>query len=151
MVFFGYVFTCNTAFADLPFKVKAKSAVLINAVSGQIVYEHGADKQLPPASLTKLMTLYLALEAVDNGYVEMSDLVLISKKAWQTGGSKMFVNVGKRVIFETLLEGISVVSANDGCVAISEHIAGVEEAFVDRMNKRVISFKEKEIFSDENP
>lgn len=118
-----------------PFKIKARSAVLINAVSGQMIFEQNPDEIIQPASLSKLMTLYLVFEAIDNGYVSLSDQVRISNKAWKTGGSKMFLEVDTSVSLETLIEGIVVVSANDSCVAVAEYIAGVEEVFVEKMNK----------------
>ncbi len=118
-----------------PFKVKARSAVLINIDSSQIVFEQNPDIRIPPASLTKLMTMHLAFESVDNGYVALADRVPISKKAWKTGGSKMFLEVDTTVPLETLLRGIAVVSANDACVAVAEFISGVEEVFVEKMNK----------------
>ncbi len=120
----------------LPFKVKAKSAVLINVNSGQIIYEQNADVPIPPASLTKLMTLNLAFDAADDAFISLDDDVRVSEKAWKTKGSRMFLEVGKTVSLETMLKGIVVVSANDACVAVSEHISGVEEVFVERMNEK---------------
>jgi len=120
----------------LPFKVKAKSAVLINVNSGQVVFEQNADVPIPPASLTKLMTLNLAFDAADDAFISLDDEVRVSEKAWKTKGSRMFLEVGKTVSLETMLKGIAVVSANDACVAVSEHISGVEEVFADRMNEK---------------
>ncbi len=97
----------------LPFKVKAKSAVLINVNSGQIIYEQNADVPIPPASLTKLMTLNLAFDAADDAFISLDDDVRVSEKAWKTKGSRMFLEVGKTVSLETMLKGIVVVSAND--------------------------------------
>lgn len=123
--------------SDKPmFKVEAKAAVLVNAVSGQIIYEQNSDLPIPPASLTKLMTLNLVLDAVDESYLSLDDEVRISKKAWKTKGSRMFLDVGKTAALETMIKGIAVVSANDACVAVSEHLAGVEEVFADRMNEK---------------
>ncbi len=127
------------AYAELPFKVKARAALLVNAVSGQVIFEQNPDKKIPPASLTKLMTLYLAFDAVDDKLVALTDKVRISKKAWKTGGSKMFLEVNSEVPLKTLLKGIAVVSANDACVAVAEHIAGVEEVFVEKMNRKALS------------
>jgi len=120
----------------IPFKVKAKSAVLMNARSGQVVFEQRADVKIPPASLTKLMTLYIVFDAVDNGYVTLSDQVKISKKAWKTIGSRMFLEVGTQVELKTMLQGIAVVSANDACVAVGEYVAGAEATFVEDMNEK---------------
>ncbi len=122
--------------AETPFKIKARAAVVINSVSGQVVFAQEPDREIPPASLTKLMTLYIAFDAIDEGHVSLDDDVRISRKSWLTGGSKMFLEVGSSVPLETLLKGIAVVSANDACVAVAEHIAGVEEVFVEKMNKK---------------
>ena len=119
-----------------PFKLDVKAAALINVHSGQFVFEQDADEQIPPASLTKLMTLHLALDAVDNGYVTLEDRIPVSKKAWKTGGSKMFLRVDTEVSMEKLLTGIAVVSGNDACVAVAEYIAGVEDVFVQKMNAK---------------
>ena len=120
----------------LPFKVKAKAAVLINVNSGQVVFEQNADVPIPPASLTKLMTLNLAFDAADDAFVGLDDEVRVSEKAWKTEGSRMFLEVRKTVPMEIMLKGIAVVSANDACVAVSEHISGVEEVFAERMNEK---------------
>ncbi len=123
---------------DLPFKVKASAAVLMNVKSGQVLCSQNPDSLLAPASLTKIMTLYLAYDAVDNGYVVLDDKVTISEKSWKTGGSKMFLEVNTKVPLELLLQGIAVVSANDACVAVAEYLAGVEEVFVEKMNSRAV-------------
>ena len=120
----------------LPFKVKAKAAVLINVNSGQVVFEQNADVPIPPASLTKLMTLNLAFDAADDAFIGLDDEVRVSEKAWKTEGSRMFLEVRKTVPLEIMLKGIAVVSANDACVAVSEHISGVEEVFAERMNEK---------------
>ena len=120
----------------LPFKVKAKAAVLINVNSGQVVFEQNADVPIPPASLTKLMTLNLAFDAADDAFIGLDDEVRVSEKAWRTEGSRMFLEVGKTLPLEIMLKGIAVVSANDACVAVSEHISGVEEVFAERMNEK---------------
>ena len=124
--------------ADTPlFKVDAKAAVLLDANSGQFMFEQNAQQTMPPASLAKLMTLYLAYDALQTGSVKSDDDVLISKKAWETQGSKMFVEVGKRVKFQKLLEGIASISGNDACIAVAEYMSGMEEVFVVTMNEKV--------------
>ncbi len=137
---FCFAGTVPTAYAQtvkpLPFKVKASAAVLLNAVSGQHLCAHNADKIIPPASLTKIMTLYIAYDAVDNGYITLDDEVRISEKAWRTEGSRMFLEVNSTVSLDLLLQGIAVVSANDACVAVAEYIADAEEVFVESMNKK---------------
>ncbi|MFZ5989535.1 MAG: D-alanyl-D-alanine carboxypeptidase family protein [Bacillota bacterium] len=130
-----FVLTLNvSAFAQ--FQSSAGSAVLMEASTGQILYEKNADTAVPPASITKVMTLLLGLEAVEQGKVKWDDLVTISEKSWRMGGSKMFLLVGDKVKYSDIMTGISVVSANDGCVALAEHLYGSEEAFVQVMNQR---------------
>jgi D-alanyl-D-alanine carboxypeptidase (penicillin-binding protein 5/6) len=119
-----------------PFNIASKAAVLMNPQSGQIICAKNPDTRIPPASLTKIMTLVVAYDEIDNGYASLDDQVKISEKAWRTGGSKMFVAVNSTVPLRQLLEGIAVVSGNDACVAVAEHIAGVEDVFVEKMNRK---------------
>jgi D-alanyl-D-alanine carboxypeptidase (penicillin-binding protein 5/6) len=131
--------TASAAWASQPVipappQLAAKSYVLMDAVSGNVLIEHNGDERLPPASLTKLMTAYLATLDINRGQIKESDLVRISEKAWRMGGSKMFIEVGKEVSVDDLLHGIIIQSGNDASVAIAEHIAGSEEAFADMMN-----------------
>jgi len=118
------------------FDVAAGAAVLLEASTGQVLFDKGSGTPLPPASITKLMTLLLALEAVEQGQVTWDEPVIVSERAWRMGGSEMFLKIGQEVTFGNLLTGISVVSANDACIAVAEHLAGSEEAFVQRMNER---------------
>ena len=122
-----------------PPNLAAKSWLLIDANSGHIIVEHNADETLPPASLTKLMTSYIAAEQIANGTISRDDEVLISEKAWRKGGSKMYIRVGTRVRLEDLLRGIIIQSGNDASIAVAEHIAGSEDAFADLMNKQARS------------
>ena len=115
--------------------IAANSYVLLDAQTGKILVEENADEPLPPASLTKIMTAYIAIEEIINGNLELADQVHISEKAWRMEGSKMFVDVNSQVSVEDLLRGIIIQSGNDASVAISEHIAGSEEAFADMMNQ----------------
>jgi D-alanyl-D-alanine carboxypeptidase (penicillin-binding protein 5/6) len=117
-----------------PPQLAANSYVLMDAASGNILVEHNADERLPPASLTKLMTAYLATLDINRGQIKETDMVRISEKAWRMGGSKMFIEVGKEVSVDDLLHGIIIQSGNDASVALAEHIAGSEEAFADLMN-----------------
>ncbi len=117
-----------------PPQLAAKSYVLMDAASGNILVEHNSDERLPPASLTKLMTAYLATLDINRGQIKETDMVRISEKAWRMGGSKMFIEVGKEVSVDDLLHGIIIQSGNDASVALAEHIAGSEEAFADLMN-----------------
>lgn len=118
------------------FESIAGSAILIESSTGAVLYEKDADKAVPPASITKIMTLLLGFEAVEQGQASWDDMVPISEAAWKMGGSKMFLEVGKEIKYSELLTGISVVSANDGCVALAEYLYGTESAFVEVMNKR---------------
>ena len=114
--------------------VAASSYLLIDADSGKVLTEHNADTPLPPASLTKMMTSYIASMEILKGQLREEDEVLISEKAWRTGGSKMFIEVGNRVRVIDLLRGVIIQSGNDASVALAEHIAGSEEAFANLMN-----------------
>jgi D-alanyl-D-alanine carboxypeptidase (penicillin-binding protein 5/6) len=118
------------------FQADAKSAVLIDALTGTIVFEQNADEKIPPASLIKIMTLYLIYDALDNANLKLTDMVTISERAWKFGGSQMYLEVGMQVPVDDIIKGIAIVSGNDACVAAAEHISGVEETFVDTMNKK---------------
>ncbi len=112
----------------------AKGYILIDAYSGKILAEKNADQRLAPASLTKLMTMYVISSAIRNGTIHLDDKVRISSKAWKTGGSRMFVKVNDEVPVRNLLEGIVVASGNDASVAMAEYLAGTEDAFASMMN-----------------
>jgi len=118
------------------FESQAGSALLMEVSTGRVIYEKNADVPVPPASITKIMTLLLGFEAVEQGKVSWDDMIPVSEKAWKMEGSKMFLEVGHDVKYDELITGISVVSANDGCVALAEYLYGSEEAFVQVMNKR---------------
>lgn len=115
-------------------QLAATSYLLIDANSGAVLVEHNADERLPPASLTKMMTSYIARLEIQRGQIKEDDLVLVSEKAWRKGGSKMFIEVGNQVRVIDLLRGVIIQSGNDASIAIAEHIAGSEEAFADLMN-----------------
>ena len=115
--------------------IAATSYILIDAKTGQVLVEENPDEPLPPASLTKIMTSYIAIEEILTGNLSLNDMVHISEKAWRMEGSKMFVEVNTQVSVEDLLRGIIIQSGNDASVAIAEHIAGSEEAFADMMNQ----------------
>jgi D-alanyl-D-alanine carboxypeptidase (penicillin-binding protein 5/6) len=117
-----------------PPQVKASAYVLVDAASGQTVVEHNADQPMPPASLTKMMTVYVTAEELKSGDVSLDDPVPISVNAWEMGGSRMFVREGTRVELRKLLRGIMIQSGNDASVAVAEHVAGSEDAFADLMN-----------------
>ncbi len=112
------------------------SAVLIEPISGTILYEKDKDKQLPPASVTKVMTLLLIMEAIEDGKITLDEKVTVSAHAASMGGSQVFLEEGETQTVDDMIKCIAVSSANDACVAMAERIAGSEETFVDRMNKR---------------
>lgn len=116
-------------------QLAATSYLLMDAETGQILVAHNEHEQMPPASLTKLMTSYIAEREIIEGRMNLSDETLVSKKAWQTPGSRMFIEVGDLVTIEDLLKGIIIVSGNDASVAMAEHIAGTEDLFAQLMNK----------------
>lgn len=118
------------------FQVAAKGAVLIDASTGQVLFEQDSHKELPLASVTKVMTMLLVMEAVDGGKITLKDKVTISERAASMGGSQMYMEVGETHTVAELLKGVAMASANDGCVALAEYVAGSEEIFVERMNKR---------------
>ena len=124
-----------------PFALAVKSAVLIDANSGEFLYGQNPDERISPASFVKLMTLFLTFDAIDQGQVLIDDKVWISEKAWRAGGSKMFVRQGDRVPLEKLIKGIAVVSGNDACIAVAEFLQGNEQAFVAKMNQKVQELK----------
>lgn len=117
-----------------PPQLAATSYLLMDASSGQVLIESNGDQRLPPASLTKLMTAYIATLEIKRGQIKESDLVTVSERAWRTGGSRMFIQVGTQVSVGDLLHGIIIQSGNDSSVALAEHIAGSEDAFADMMN-----------------
>jgi D-alanyl-D-alanine carboxypeptidase (penicillin-binding protein 5/6) len=117
-----------------PPQLDAGGYILMDFHTGEVLAEHNADEQLAPASLTKIMTAYVVFEELASDNLRLDDPVLVSERAWRTGGSKMFIEVGKRVRVEDLLKGMIVQSGNDASVALAEHIAGTESTFADMMN-----------------
>ncbi|MBF0675340.1 D-alanyl-D-alanine carboxypeptidase family protein [Pseudomonas sp.] len=118
-----------------PPQLAAKSYVLMDAASGKVLVDNNGDERLPPASLTKLMTAYIATLEINRGQISEQDLVTVSEKAWRTGGSRMFIQVGSQVTVDDLLHGVIIQSGNDASVALAEHIAGSEESFAEMMNQ----------------
>ena len=121
-------------------QTRAKQAILMDAGSGAVLYQHNADELAPPASMSKLMTLAVVFRALKNGEVKLEDEVLMSERAWRTGGapsgtSAMMVPVNTRETLEEMLQGIAVQSGNDACIALAEHVAGSEDAFAQRMTE----------------
>ncbi|MEH6472908.1 MAG: D-alanyl-D-alanine carboxypeptidase family protein [Halopseudomonas sp.] len=118
-----------------PPSLAATAYVLMDAITGKVIISENADQRLPPASLTKLMTSYIADYEIAQGNISLDDMVLVSEKAWRTQGSRMFIREGTQVKVEDLLKGIIIQSGNDASVAMAEHIAGSEGAFADLMNQ----------------
>ena len=126
--------SANPLITPTPPTLNAKAYILIDVNSGKIIAEKNSDEKLPPASLTKMMTLYVISSALRNEQIHLTDPVRISQEAWKIGGSRMFVKEGQQVSVEELLKGIIVDSGNDSCVAMAEHLGGSEVGFKDIMN-----------------
>lgn len=122
--------------APTPPMINAKAYILIDANSGKVLAEKNSEEKLPPASLTKMMTLYVISSALSRDEIHLSDKVTISENAWRAEGSRMFVKVGDQVDIEQLIKGIIVDSGNDACIAMAEHIGGGESGFADIMNQQ---------------
>jgi len=116
-------------------KIAATSYIIMDADTGTIIAQKKAHEQFPPASLTKMMTSYVAEDELTKGNISLTDQVLVSLKAWRTGGSRMFIKEGTQVNLEAILKGIIIQSGNDASVAMAEHIAGSETAFTSLMNQ----------------
>ena len=116
--------------------VPAPSAILMDAATGTVLYEKNADEKLPPASVTKIMTLLLVMEALDSGRIGWDDLVTASEVAAAKGGSQVYLEVGEQMSIDEMLKSVVVSSANDCATALAEHVAGSEAAFVEKMNAR---------------
>ena len=118
-----------------PPQLEARSYVLVDYNSGKVIAGNGADERMEPASLTKIMSVYIILQDLQAGKIHLDDAVRISEKAWRMEGSRTFVEVGKTVPLEVLLKGMIVQSGNDATVALAEHVAGSEDVFVSLMNQ----------------
>lgn len=114
----------------------AGSACLMDGATGELLYEHNSHERFEPASVTKVMTLLLAMEALDSGAISFDTKICASLKASQMGGSQIWLEYGEELTFDEMLKAVAVVSANDCAVALAEHLSGSEEAFVELMNKR---------------
>lgn len=134
---FMFIFLIGSVGAtDIGLAKNSESAVLIEASTGKILFEKEKDKKMAPASMTKIMTMLLAMEAIENGKLNLEDEVLISKRAQSMGGTQIYVEAGSNVKVHDLLKGIGIASANDAAVAIAEKIGGTVENFVNMMNER---------------
>ena len=117
-------------------ELKTKSAILIDAETGQVLYEKNPDMQLAPASITKVMTMLLAMEAVDAGRISLDDIVITSTEASKIGGSQIWLMEGEEMSFGDMMKAVAIVSANDAAYALAEHLAGTESNFVNLMNEK---------------
>lgn len=136
-VFFSSpVLAASEAEPKLNMAPHATSAILMEMDSGTVLYEKNPHQKLPPASITKIMTLLLIMEALDRGEIKLTDKVRTSERAASMGGSQIFLQAGEEMTVEEMIKGIAIASGNDASVAMAEHIAGTEEAFVAKMNER---------------
>jgi len=117
-------------------EIDAQSAILMEAATGTVLYEKDADRALPPASVTKIMTLLLVMEAIDSGTLKYEDMIQVSANAASMGGSQIYLEQGETMCAEDMIKAVVISSANDAAVALAEHIAGSEEGFVAKMNER---------------
>ena len=133
-VLLGLCLTVTAQAAELP-DGSAKSAILM-ASDGTVLYESNADESLPPASVTKIMTMLLTMEALDAGRVQLTDMVTASANACSMGGTQIYLKEGEQMTLDDMLKSIAIGSANDAAVAVAEHLGGSEEGFVAMMNER---------------
>jgi D-alanyl-D-alanine carboxypeptidase (penicillin-binding protein 5/6) len=138
LVLLSFLFSTNwvsaeESFIPKPPSVNASNYILIDSVSGRILAEKGADERIEPASITKIMTGYIAIDQIEKGFVNLDDKVFISENCWRKGGSKMFIREGTRVELSDLIKGMVIQSGNDASCAIAEHVAISEEGFVELM------------------
>ena len=127
---------CLAALPSSAMETVAKQAYILDLQTGAVLLDKDSATPTPPASLSKLMTIYMAFEQLKSGKLSLDDKYVVSRKAWRMGGSKMFVEVKKQVRIEDLLRGIVVQSGNDACIVIAEGLSGAESAFADAMNRK---------------
>jgi len=127
--------------SDTKLDINAKSAVLMDANTGTLIYEMNKDERLSPASVTKIMTLLLVFEALEQGKIKLDDMVSVSENASSMGGSQIFLEPGEEMSVDDMIKSVVVASANDAAVALAEYVGGSEEAFVYMMNKRARELK----------
>lgn len=128
--------TTKAAVTQSHIDISSPSAILMDAGTGTILFEKNPHEKLEPASITKIMTLIVAFEAIESGKVNLSDVVRVSERAWKTGGSQVFLGPGEEQTLETLLKCIVIASANDASMAVAEYIGGSVEGFVKLMNDK---------------
>lgn len=129
-----FVFVTAPAYAQI--ETLAKQAIVIDNTTGTVLMAKNADEQMPTSSMSKVMTMYLVFDTLKKGGLKLDDTLPVSEKAWRMGGSKMFVEVDKRVRVEDLIRGVVIQSGNDATVVLAEGLAGTEEAFADMLNAK---------------
>lgn len=138
-VFLSYaaalIVLAGAAFPAAAIETSAREAILVDVATGAVLLNKNADERMPPASMSKIMTVYMVFSRLRDGRLSMDDELLVSEKAWRKGGSKMFVEVGKQVRVEDLLRGVIIQSGNDACIVLAEGLSGSEEAFAREMNE----------------
>ena len=134
LFFLSLSILAEESFIPDPPSLNATNYILMDSISGRILAEKGADERIEPASITKIMTGYVAADQAGKGYVSLSDEVFISENCWRKQGSKMFIREGTRVLLSDLMKGMVIQSGNDASCAIAEHVAASEEGFVQLMN-----------------
>lgn len=132
-----FSFMTNVYAEDLNLANNAKSSILIEASTGEIIHEKNSNDRLKPASMTKIMSLILIMEEIEKGALKLDDIITVSENASNMGGSQIYLETGEKMSVDDLLKAICVGSANDAVVALAERIAGSEEAFVFKMNEKV--------------
>lgn len=133
-MFFASIIVCHAAEDYTP---TAKSAILIDSLSGSVLYEKNSNEKLPPASMTKIASMLIIMEMIDSGKIKLEDKVTISKEAASMGGSQVFLQVGEQYSVHDLLKSVAIASGNDAVVALAEKIAGSQNEFVEMVNKRL--------------
>ena len=135
-----FIFTtfliCVWSTIALGFSTTAKTALVIDNATGEVLLSKDIDRPIPPASMSKLMTLWMVFESLEEGKIELDDTFRVSKKAWKKGGSKMFLREGEYVTIKNLIKGVIIQSGNDACIVLAEGIAGTEANFAELMTIR---------------
>ena len=135
-VFLIILILCTFGVKAEDMQISSKSYILLEADSGKILYEYNADENLPPASITKIMTMLLTVEAIDNGQIRETDIVTVSGNAAVKKGSHVFLAEGEKITIEELLKSVAVASGNDASIALAEYLCGSQESFVSNMNRK---------------
>lgn len=136
IIFTGILLCISKVNADEIFAPSSKSTILIEASTGEVLYEKNANEKLKPASMTKMMTLLLTFEAIERGDLKLTDEVIVSINASGMGGSQILLETGEKMTVDNLIKGVAIASGNDAAVALAEKIGGTEDYFVELMNKR---------------